>query len=176
MASVTQDNIALHCTAVLSGPSQVSRVVFPSRMDHFTALVEHFVEVYARRMSKQIEHIPPETMSALSSYQWPGNIRASEFHRAERYSYFGKRPALPSHEFEDCRHGGIDRGNYSGERGARSHSQDSRANPVGSLRSQRGGRTFGNQEVHPLLPHAKAGHLTFEQGTDACIAELQWVR
>ena len=26
-------------------------------------------------MGKQIEHIPPETMSALSSYQWPGNIR-----------------------------------------------------------------------------------------------------
>jgi len=26
-------------------------------------------------MCKQIEHISPETMSALSSYQWPGNIR-----------------------------------------------------------------------------------------------------
>jgi formate hydrogenlyase transcriptional activator len=39
------------------------------------ALVEHFVEIYARRMDKKIEHIPPETMSALTSYQWPGNIR-----------------------------------------------------------------------------------------------------
>ena len=26
-------------------------------------------------MDKQIEHISPETMSALISYQWPGNIR-----------------------------------------------------------------------------------------------------
>jgi formate hydrogenlyase transcriptional activator len=26
-------------------------------------------------MSRQIEHIPPTTMSALTSYQWPGNIR-----------------------------------------------------------------------------------------------------
>jgi transcriptional regulator with GAF, ATPase, and Fis domain len=26
-------------------------------------------------MGREIEHIPPETMSALSSYQWPGNIR-----------------------------------------------------------------------------------------------------
>jgi len=26
-------------------------------------------------MDKQIEHIPPETMSALVSFQWPGNIR-----------------------------------------------------------------------------------------------------
>jgi len=29
----------------------------------------------ARRVGKQIEHIPPETMFALVSYQWPGNIR-----------------------------------------------------------------------------------------------------
>jgi transcriptional regulator of acetoin/glycerol metabolism len=26
-------------------------------------------------MSRQIEHIPPTTMSALTSYHWPGNIR-----------------------------------------------------------------------------------------------------
>ena len=26
-------------------------------------------------MGKQIDQIPPETMAALSSYQWPGNIR-----------------------------------------------------------------------------------------------------
>jgi formate hydrogenlyase transcriptional activator len=38
-------------------------------------LVEHFVEIYSRRMSKQIEHIPPETMDELTSHQWPGNIR-----------------------------------------------------------------------------------------------------
>jgi formate hydrogenlyase transcriptional activator len=37
--------------------------------------VEHFVEIYARRMDKQIDEIPVETMSALTSYQWPGNIR-----------------------------------------------------------------------------------------------------
>jgi formate hydrogenlyase transcriptional activator len=37
--------------------------------------VTHFAEMFGRRMGKQIEHIPPETMSALSSYQWPGNIR-----------------------------------------------------------------------------------------------------
>jgi formate hydrogenlyase transcriptional activator len=46
-----------------------------ARREDITALVEHFVEIYARRMDKQIEHIPPETMSALISYQWPGNIR-----------------------------------------------------------------------------------------------------
>jgi formate hydrogenlyase transcriptional activator len=45
------------------------------RREDIPALVEHFVEIYARRMNRQIEHIPPETMSTLVSYQWPGNIR-----------------------------------------------------------------------------------------------------
>ena len=45
------------------------------RRQDIPALVEHFVEIYVRRMGKQIENIPPETMSALVSYEWPGNIR-----------------------------------------------------------------------------------------------------
>jgi formate hydrogenlyase transcriptional activator len=45
------------------------------RREDVPALVAHFVEILGRRMGKQIEHIPPETMSALSSYEWPGNIR-----------------------------------------------------------------------------------------------------
>jgi formate hydrogenlyase transcriptional activator len=46
-----------------------------ARHEDIPALVGHFVEIYARRMDKQIEHIPPEAMTALTSYQWPGNIR-----------------------------------------------------------------------------------------------------
>jgi formate hydrogenlyase transcriptional activator len=45
------------------------------RREDIPALVTHFVELFGRRMSREIEHIPTETMSALSSYQWPGNIR-----------------------------------------------------------------------------------------------------
>jgi formate hydrogenlyase transcriptional activator len=45
------------------------------RPEDIPALVTHFVERFGRRMRREIEHIPPETMSALSSYQWPGNIR-----------------------------------------------------------------------------------------------------
>jgi transcriptional regulator with GAF, ATPase, and Fis domain len=45
------------------------------RREDIPALVTHFVEIYGRRMSRQIEQIPPTTMSALTSYQWPGNIR-----------------------------------------------------------------------------------------------------
>jgi transcriptional regulator with GAF, ATPase, and Fis domain len=45
------------------------------RHEDIPALVAHFVEIYGRRMGRQIDHIPPETMSALMSYEWPGNVR-----------------------------------------------------------------------------------------------------
>ncbi|MGA8036817.1 MAG: sigma 54-interacting transcriptional regulator [Candidatus Acidiferrales bacterium] len=46
-----------------------------ARREDIPDLVQHFVETYARRMDKQIECVPPETMAALISYEWPGNIR-----------------------------------------------------------------------------------------------------
>jgi formate hydrogenlyase transcriptional activator len=46
-----------------------------ARREDIPALVEHFVEIYARRMGKQIDEISSETMSELASYAWPGNIR-----------------------------------------------------------------------------------------------------
>jgi formate hydrogenlyase transcriptional activator len=46
-----------------------------ARPEDIPALVAHFVEIYSRRMGKQIEEIPPEVISALGSYSWPGNIR-----------------------------------------------------------------------------------------------------
>jgi len=45
------------------------------RREDIPALVTHFVEIYGRQMGRRIEHIPLETISAFSSYQWPGNIR-----------------------------------------------------------------------------------------------------
>ena len=45
------------------------------RREDIPALVTHFVEILGRRMGREIERIPAETMSALISYQWPGNIR-----------------------------------------------------------------------------------------------------
>jgi len=46
-----------------------------ARREDIPALVTHFAEIFGRRMGREIECIPTETMSALSSYQWPGNIR-----------------------------------------------------------------------------------------------------
>src|SRR6202166_2171660 len=45
------------------------------RRDDIPLLVHYFANKYARRMGKQIESIPNETMDALSRYSWPGNIR-----------------------------------------------------------------------------------------------------
>ena len=45
------------------------------RREDIPALASHFVEIYSRRMGKQIDELSLETMSALISHQWPGNIR-----------------------------------------------------------------------------------------------------
>jgi transcriptional regulator with GAF, ATPase, and Fis domain len=45
------------------------------RREDIPALVEHFAEVFSRRMNRDIRYIPAETMTAFSSYHWPGNIR-----------------------------------------------------------------------------------------------------
>jgi transcriptional regulator of acetoin/glycerol metabolism len=54
-------------------------------------------------MGREIEHIPPGTMSALSSYQWPGNIRELQnlIERAVILSNHGVLPnPLPTAETE----------------------------------------------------------------------------
>ena len=53
-------------------------VVLPplrERREDIAALATHFVEVFSRRIGRQIDRIPDGTMGALESYSWPGNIR-----------------------------------------------------------------------------------------------------
>jgi formate hydrogenlyase transcriptional activator len=45
------------------------------RRQDIPQLVEHFVEVYARKMDKRIDQVPQATMDAFVSYSWPGNVR-----------------------------------------------------------------------------------------------------
>ena len=45
------------------------------RPEDIPQLVSHFVDIYARRIGKQIDHIPEEILAAFTSYAWPGNIR-----------------------------------------------------------------------------------------------------
>jgi len=45
------------------------------RLEDIGPLVEHYVEVFSRRMGKHVAGIPDELLSAFKSYSWPGNIR-----------------------------------------------------------------------------------------------------
>jgi formate hydrogenlyase transcriptional activator len=45
------------------------------RVDDIPVLTRHFIAKYAERMNKSVEHIPSETMEAMLSYDWPGNVR-----------------------------------------------------------------------------------------------------
>ena len=45
------------------------------RVEDIGPLVEHYVEVFSRRVGKRIENIPDEFVSAFKAYSWPGNIR-----------------------------------------------------------------------------------------------------
>ena len=45
------------------------------RPEDIPRLVSHFVEVFSRRMGKQISSVPRETLDAFTSYSWPGNVR-----------------------------------------------------------------------------------------------------
>ena len=45
------------------------------RREDIPNLVSHFVKLFSRRMGKEVDRIPPETMAAFQLYSWPGNIR-----------------------------------------------------------------------------------------------------
>ncbi len=45
------------------------------RPEDIALLVRHFVEIYAKRMARCVDEIPPETMDVLLNYPWPGNVR-----------------------------------------------------------------------------------------------------
>jgi len=75
-----------------------------ARRDDIPLLVEHFVDLFSRRTGRQIDIIPQETMDALGSYPWPGNIRELQnlIERAVILSEDGVLPnPLPNQEIGD---------------------------------------------------------------------------
>ena len=65
------------------------------RRPDIPVLMEHFVEMFSRRMKRQIRHIPPETMAAFSSYSWPGNVRELQ-NLVERAVILARDGVLPN--------------------------------------------------------------------------------
>jgi formate hydrogenlyase transcriptional activator len=65
------------------------------RREDIPALVTHFVKLFSRRMGKQVESIPPETMAAFQWYLWPGNIRELQ-NLVERAVILSRDGVLPN--------------------------------------------------------------------------------
>ncbi len=60
---------------------KVFPITTPPLRDHpedIPILARHFTRKYAGKMGRKIDKIPSETMRALESWQWPGNIRELE--------------------------------------------------------------------------------------------------
>ena len=63
------------------------------RPEDIPMLARHFTKKYAAKMDRQIEKIPSETMRALVSWHWPGNIRELE-NFIERAVILSRGPSL----------------------------------------------------------------------------------
>jgi DNA-binding NtrC family response regulator len=48
------------------------------RKEDVPALVQHFVDKYARENGKIVEGVTPEALQVLMDYDWPGNVRELE--------------------------------------------------------------------------------------------------
>jgi formate hydrogenlyase transcriptional activator len=45
------------------------------RIDDIPLMVNHFLDLYAKRMDKPVNDVPAEAMAAMLDYSWPGNVR-----------------------------------------------------------------------------------------------------
>jgi formate hydrogenlyase transcriptional activator len=65
------------------------------RREDIPVLVTHFVRMFSRRMGKQVDNIPPDTMAAFQWYSWPGNIRELQ-NLVERAVILSRDGVLPN--------------------------------------------------------------------------------
>jgi formate hydrogenlyase transcriptional activator len=73
-------------------------IVLPAlreRREDIPALVTHFMKLFSRRMGKQVDSIPAETMAAFQWYLWPGNIRELQ-NLVERSVILSRDGVLPN--------------------------------------------------------------------------------
>jgi formate hydrogenlyase transcriptional activator len=73
-------------------------ILLPSlreRQEDIPPLVTHFVKMFSRRMGRQVDSIPPETMAAFQWYSWPGNIRELQ-NLVERAVILSRDGVLPN--------------------------------------------------------------------------------
>jgi transcriptional regulator with GAF, ATPase, and Fis domain len=73
----------------------ISLPALRERREDIPALVTHFVKMFSRRMGKQVDSIPPETMAAFQWHSWPGNIRELQ-NLVERAVILSRDGVLPN--------------------------------------------------------------------------------
>jgi formate hydrogenlyase transcriptional activator len=65
------------------------------RPEDIPALVMHFVDIFSRRMGKQVDEVPLETIAGFQEYSWPGNIRELQ-NLVERAVILSQHGVLPN--------------------------------------------------------------------------------
>jgi len=73
----------------------ISLPALRERREDIPALVTHFVDIYSRRMAKQIDSVSSETMAAFQWYSWPGNVRELQ-NLVERAVILSRDGVLPN--------------------------------------------------------------------------------
>jgi transcriptional regulator with GAF, ATPase, and Fis domain len=102
VAATNRDLVKMIARGQFRGDLYYRLDVFPillpalrERREDIPALVTHFVKLFSRRMGKQVDSIPPETMSAFQWHSWPGNIRELQ-NLVERAMILSRDGVLPN--------------------------------------------------------------------------------
>jgi transcriptional regulator with GAF, ATPase, and Fis domain len=74
------------------------------RKDDILPLADYFVQRFARKQGKSIDHIPDEAIELLTCHDWPGNIRELQ-NVIERAVIITRGPVLDLHMTELLTHG-----------------------------------------------------------------------
>ncbi|HET7373837.1 MAG TPA: sigma-54 dependent transcriptional regulator [Gemmatimonadaceae bacterium] len=70
------------------------------RPDDIPALVDHFIERYAREIGRDAVEIDREALEVLTSYAWPGNVRELQ-NVIKRVLVFSRRPVIRAEDLPD---------------------------------------------------------------------------
>ena len=68
------------------------------RGEDIPGLLDHFVEIYARKYDLPVKRVAANALQRLKSYHWPGNVRELR-HAAERAMIMSDSPALGIEDF-----------------------------------------------------------------------------
>lgn len=126
------------------------------RREDIPPLVRHFVQLFSRRMNKNIHAIPSATMEALMCYDWPGNVRELQ-NIIERAVILSNGPvlSLPARDLQPASGTAISQDN--GDRGLRSELCDMERQRIIAALAKTNWRVSG--------PHGAAALLGIKRST-----------